>query len=76
EQSTGIASINVWTALSELGLGASLQHYNPVIDDAVAKVWDIPSNWKLRGQLVFGSIESAAGDKEFMNDTDRFKVFN
>ena len=28
--------INIWTALRELGVGANLQHYNPlVIDDAV-----------------------------------------
>ncbi|SJZ64511.1 hypothetical protein SAMN02745116_01041 [Pilibacter termitis] len=74
EQSTGIATVNAWVALSELGLGANLQHYNPVIDEAVAKEWNLPSQWKLRGQLVFGSVETPAGEKEFMNDADRFKV--
>jgi len=33
------------------------------------------SNWKLRAQLVFGSPESPAGEKEYMNDADRFRVF-
>ena len=37
EQSNGIATANTWVALSEEGLGANLQHYNPVIDEAVAK---------------------------------------
>lgn len=76
EQSTGIASINAWTALAELGLGGNLQHYNPVINASVAKVWDIPENWELKSQLVFGSIESPAGEKEFISDDERFKVFH
>jgi predicted oxidoreductase (fatty acid repression mutant protein) len=74
EQSTGIATVNTWTALAELGLGANLQHYNPLIDEAVAKEWDLPESWKLRGQLVFGSIEAPAGEKTFMDDADRFIV--
>ncbi len=75
EQSNGIATANTWAALVDKGLGANLQHYNPVIDEAVAKEWNIPSNWKLRSQLVFGSPETPAGEKEYMNDADRFRVF-
>ena len=29
----GMLQLAVWTALAEKGLGASLQHYNPLIDD-------------------------------------------
>ncbi|EPH95430.1 nitroreductase family protein [Enterococcus faecalis 13-SD-W-01] len=75
EQSNGIATANTWVALEDQGLGANLQHYNPVIDEAVAKEFNIPANWKLRSQLVFGSTEAPAGEKEYMNDADRFKVF-
>ncbi|HHV3277041.1 TPA: nitroreductase family protein [Streptococcus agalactiae] len=72
---TAIASVNTWTALSaELGLGGNLQHYNPVIDASVQAVYGVPASWKLRGQLNFGSIEAETGEKEFMNDDDRFKV--
>ena len=74
EQGSGIISANAWTALSELGLGANLQHYNPLIDAEVAKEWNIPANWKLRGQLVFGSIEAPADGKDFMKDEDRFII--
>lgn len=76
EQSNGIATANVWTALTAAGLGANLQHYNPVIDDAVAKEWDIPANWQLRSQLVFGSKEGAANEKEYLADDERFRVFH
>lgn len=74
EQSNGIATANAWVALEDAGLGANLQHYNPVIDEAVAKEWDIPTNWKLRSQLVFGSKEAEAAEKEFMPEEDRFRV--
>ncbi|WP_353141505.1 nitroreductase family protein [Acinetobacter pragensis] len=76
EHSTGIAQFAVWTALAEHDIGASLQHYNPIIDDEVAAAFDIPASWKLRAQLVFGSIEAPAGEKTFIENHERFKSFN
>ncbi|MCF8998690.1 nitroreductase family protein [Acinetobacter nectaris] len=75
EHSSAIAQFAVWTALSEENIGASLQHYNPIADEEAAKVFEVPSTWKLRAQLVFGSIEAPAGEKEFMEDGARFKTF-
>lgn len=76
EHSSAIAQFATWTALSEIGVGASLQHYNPIIDEEVAETFDVPENWKLRAQLVFGSIEAEAGEKTYMDDAARFKTFN
>lgn len=75
EHSTAIAQFSVWTALHTEGLGASLQHYNPIVDAEVHAEWDIPTNWKLRAQLVFGSVEDEAKAKAYMDDVARFKVF-
>lgn len=66
EQSNGMAQLAVWTALAEAGIGASLQHYNPLIDEAVKKEWNLPAEWKLIAQMPFGSIETPAGDKSFL----------
>ena len=61
EQSTGIASFAVWNALAEAGVGANIQHYNPVIDVKVASEWDIPANLVLRAQMPFGEkLQEAA----------------
>ncbi|WP_395000504.1 nitroreductase family protein [Acinetobacter sp.] len=76
EHSSAIAQFAVWTALSEQNIGASLQHYHPIVDAEIAEIFDIPANWKLRAQLVFGSIEAPAGEKTFMAEADRFKTFN
>lgn len=75
EQSTGIAQIAVWTALAEANVGASLQHYNPLIDEEVAKTWNLPASWKLRAQMPFGSNEQPFGEKTFIADSERFRVF-
>lgn len=65
---------NTWVALVDKGLGANLQHYNPVIDEAVAKEWNIPSNWNYVHNCI-RPPETPAGEKEYMNDADRFRVF-
>ncbi|KAF2725549.1 Nitroreductase [Polychaeton citri CBS 116435] len=64
-QSNGMHQYYLWTALSALGLGANVQHNNPFIDDEVHKTWAVPSNWKLRAQMVFGVPKegSAPGQK-------------
>ena len=75
EHSTAIAQFATWTALHTEGLGASLQHYNPIVDEQVHAEWDIPATWKLRAQLVFGSVEAPAKEKTFIDRATRFKVF-
>ena len=76
EHSTAIAQFATWTALAEVGIGASLQHYNPIVDAEVAETFNISEDWKLRAQLVFGSIEAPAGEKAYIEDAHRFKTFN
>ena len=64
----------VWTTFAAAGIGSNLQHYNPVIDQAVAEQWQIPASWTLRAQLVFGGIAAPAADKQFAPIEGRFKV--
>lgn len=75
EQAQGNAQYAVWTALAENDLGANLQHYNPLIDDAVREAFDVPASWRLRAEMDFGSIEAPAGDKDYLDDSERFRVF-
>ncbi|WP_010631813.1 nitroreductase family protein [Sporolactobacillus vineae] len=74
EQTNGMTQFAVWTALADIGIGASLQHYNPLIDDAVRKTFDIPENWVLRAEMPFGNIAAPAGPKEFQLISERVKV--
>ncbi|VWC53255.1 pirin family protein [Burkholderia aenigmatica] len=75
EHSAGMAQFAVWTALAEAGIGASLQHYNPLIDAEVAKQWNVPASWRLRAQMPFGSNLQPFPEKTFIADELRFKTF-
>lgn len=74
-ESLAMQQFLTWTALEAEGLGANLQHYNPLIDDGVREAWKVPSSWKLAAQLVFGGKAGEAGDKAFKPLEDRVKVF-
>ncbi|MCK2017704.1 nitroreductase family protein [Peribacillus frigoritolerans] len=75
QQTSGMHQLVVWTALEAEGLGATLQHYNPLIDDDVKKEWNVPSNWKLIAQMPFGNPTAQPGDKEFKPLEDRIKFY-
>lgn len=74
-QSNGMVEFATWTALESEGLGASLQHYNPLVDDAVKKAWNLPDSWKLLAEMPFGSVAAPAGEKEFQPLADRVRTF-
>jgi len=67
--------LTIWTLLEEAGFGASLQHYNPLIDEAVAKEWNLPSTWKLVAEMPFGVPTQGPGEKEFKHLDEKIKVF-
>ncbi|KAK0651746.1 Nitroreductase-like protein [Cercophora newfieldiana] len=74
-QSTGMLQHILWVALEAEGLGANLQHYNPLVDAKVAETWKLPETWKLNAQLVFGGRAGSAGEKAFGPVEEKLKVF-
>ncbi|WFR61664.1 nitroreductase family protein [Paenibacillus amylolyticus] len=73
-QSNGMLQLVIWTALEQEGLGATLQHYNPLIDEKVKQEWNIPENWRLVAQMPFGKPTATPGEKEFQPIEERVKV--
>ncbi len=63
-QSNGMLQLAVWAGLRELGAGANIQHYNPVIDDAVREMFHLPDSYKLVAQMPFGGIAELPGPKD------------
>ncbi len=74
-QSNGMLEFAVWNVLAENGLGASLQHYNPLIDEEVRQVFKLPTSWKLFAQMPFGETYAPAGEKTFLPIEERVKIF-
>ena len=64
ENNHAIAAYATWLALTELGLGASLQHvnvgYEQGSDKEIRELLDLPDDWEMLAQMPFGSIEAPA----------------
>ncbi|KAH9833494.1 Nitroreductase-like protein [Rhodofomes roseus] len=75
EHTSGMIQFATWTALEQEGLGASLQHYNPLIDQKVKATWNIPETWNLIAELPFGEPAGPHGDKSFKPIEERVKVY-
>ncbi|KAI0473970.1 nitroreductase [Xylariaceae sp. FL0804] len=54
EHANGMLQYAIWTMLCAEGLGVNLQHYSPLVDAPAARQWDIPADWSLKAQMVFG----------------------
>ncbi|SFB41980.1 nitroreductase family protein [Clostridium frigidicarnis] len=75
QQTSGMHQYVIWTALEVEGLGASLQHYNELIESDVKDEWRIPNNWKLIAQMPFGKPIASPGEKEYKPLNNRVKMF-
>lgn len=74
-QTSAMHQLAIWTLLEDAGLGASLQHYNPLIDEEVRRTWNLPESWSLIAEMPFGLPVSEPGEKEYKPLADRVKVF-
>lgn len=75
QHTSAMHQLTVWTMLEDVGFGASLQHYNPIIDAEVHQQWNLPEKWKLIAQMPFGKPVAQPSDKTFLPLEERVKVF-
>lgn len=74
QQSAGMLQFAVWSALAQEGIGASLQHYNPLIDEEVKEVFSLAQHWKLIAQMPFGIAHDVISELERKSIAQRFLV--
>lgn len=74
QQANGTLQFAVWNLLELEGLGASLQHYNPLIDEAAAKHFEVPDSWRLVAQMPFGAPAASPEEKTFPPVDKRVRV--
>lgn len=75
QQSNGMLQYAVWTLLEAEGLGASLQHYNPLIDGKIRELWNVPKTWAHIAQMPFGTPASPPPEKKHSDTTEKIKIF-
>lgn len=74
QQANGMLQYTVWIALSAEGMGASVQHYNPIIDDQVKGAFSIPKSWKLIAQMPFGVPTAEEDPKDKLPADERVLI--
>lgn len=75
QQTSAMHQLAVWTMLEDAGFGASLQHYNPLIDDEVRRTWGLPEEWRLVAEMPFGVPVQEPAKKEYKPLEERVKIF-
>ncbi|MDR0893977.1 MAG: nitroreductase family protein [Prevotellaceae bacterium] len=75
QQASAMDQFAIWTMLEDVGFGASLQHYDPLIDDEVRRTWKLPDTWKLIAEMPFGTPIGDPHEKEDIEPSEHIKVF-
>lgn len=75
EQTSAMHQLAVWTMLEDVGFGASLQHYNPLIDKEVHERWSLPAEWRLIAQMPFGMPAGEPAEKTYKPLESRIRIF-
>lgn len=75
QHTSAMHQLTMWTMLEDAGLGASLQHYNPLIDEEVHKEWNLPAQWELVAQMPFGNPLAEPDKKAHNSLAERMFVF-
>jgi predicted oxidoreductase (fatty acid repression mutant protein) len=77
DQTSAMHQLLLWTALEMEGMGANVQHYNPLIDEQVKEAWSLDTRWRVTAQMVIGKPVGdlpATKDKKFVKD--RYRVLS
>jgi predicted oxidoreductase (fatty acid repression mutant protein) len=75
QQTSAMHQLVLWCMLEDRGLGASLQHYNPLVDESVRQEWGLPSTWELVAQMPFGYPLTMPSVKSHEPVLERMRVF-
>lgn len=74
QQANGMLQFTIWAALREAGVGANIQHYNPVVDEAVRRLFGLPASYVLVAQMPFGGIAEEPPAKAAEDVSRRVRV--
>lgn len=74
QQVQGSHQLLVWIGLTQLGFGASLQHYIGMNDDKIRAQVGVPNEWSFVAHMPFGKIVTPADPKDKLPLSDMLRV--
>ena len=73
-QQNGMLQANIWSSFASKNIGASLQHYNEIIEDQLESAFGVPKICKLIAQMPFGGIIEEPNEKQSLDVESRIIV--
>lgn len=74
EHGNAMLQFAVWTAITDMGLGANIQHYNPLVDDRAREAFGIPDGYRLIAQMPFGRILDPSPGKKKLDGSETVRL--
>ncbi|KAK7194247.1 hypothetical protein NESM_000339500 [Novymonas esmeraldas] len=65
------AEMAVWTALACAGIGATLHHYNVLVEQLVTQQLQLPPWWRMQSQMPLGGVARPPDAKSYAPMEDR-----
>ncbi len=65
----------MWLLLSDMNLGASLQHYGELVEEDTKRVFSLPETWHLVAEMPFGNPLDKPDKKSILPIDERVKIF-
>ena len=75
-QANAMLQYALWVGFESMGLGVSIQHYNPLIDEMVQQNWGAPATWQLITEMVVGNPLVPAKEKMILPLTERLQFID
>ena len=75
QHNNAILQYAVWLVFEVEDIAASLQHYNPLVDQAVKDEWNVPKEWEMVAQMPFGRAAEKPELREFKPFGDIVKIY-
>lgn len=76
EHTSAMHQMVLWLLLAGEGLGASLQHYQGLVEEDTKSMFGLPSSWRLIAQMPFGHAIDTPEDKSFVPMDERFFIIS
>ncbi len=74
EHTSAMHQFATWLLFSELGMGASLQHYGALVERDCVSLFDVPDDWRLVAQMPFGKALDVPGEKSQISMEERLRI--
>ncbi|MBQ5663551.1 MAG: nitroreductase family protein [Bacteroidaceae bacterium] len=75
QHTSAMHQLTLWLLLSDINLGASLQHYGELVEEDVIKSFSLPQSWHLVAEMPFGNPLDIPAEKSIIPIEERIKIF-